>query len=185
MKKITVFFLLVFFWMSFVVAQTSLKGNLQTALFGIPNFGVETVIGKKTTFQLDVTASFWKSVDGNPYEFYLVFPEFRYYPKKAGNGFFVGAHVGGSEFKVQKWNYFNADYYQDGYGLMFGMTLGYQFQINKLFNVELFMGGGNHLAFYKGYSITTNERIDTAKKYNKSGEIIPYRFGLMLVYKLQ
>ncbi|MBN9283373.1 MULTISPECIES: DUF3575 domain-containing protein [unclassified Flavobacterium] len=169
---------------SFVYSQTSIKGNVVTAFAAIPNFGIETKIGPKMTFQFDVTASFWKSVKGGPMEFVLVFPEVRYYTKAINDGFFVGAHIGGSMYKIQKWEYWHTDYYQEGLGVMFGATVGYQYKLSDRFNLELFLGGGSHLGFYKGYTMTTHERLDGAEKYNKSGELIPYRGGLMLVYKL-
>jgi hypothetical protein len=165
-------------------SQTNLKFNMATALIGVPNVGFETKIADKMTFQLDAQASFWKSVNGAPMQFFMIFPEVRYYPKQAAKGFFVGAHIGGGAFKLQKWNYKNTDLYQQGYNIMYGVTLGYQFNISSKFNLEIFAGGGNQQGYYKGYYISTGERYDLAKKYNKSGEIIPYRGGLMLVYKL-
>ncbi|SFZ91638.1 Protein of unknown function [Flaviramulus basaltis] len=163
-------------------SQTSIKGNALTALIGVPNFGAEFNLSKKTTFQIDAAASFW-TIDGIPYKFALVFPEFRYYPKESGRGFFVGAHIGGGKYKLQKWNHTND--YQDGYSVFYGLTTGYQFWLSDRLNLEVFLGGGSQQGYYKGYSLETGERTDIgAKKYNKSGELIPYRGGLMLVYKL-
>ena len=68
-------------------AQSSIKGNI-TTLVGIPNFGYETNLGEKTTFQVDAMASFWTK-DGIPYKFGVLIPEFRYYPRESGYGFFV------------------------------------------------------------------------------------------------
>ncbi|MFT7351812.1 MAG: hypothetical protein ACI9XR_001571 [Flavobacterium sp.] len=39
-------------------AQTVIKGNLVTALVAVPNFGIETKLSNKTSFQVDFTASF-------------------------------------------------------------------------------------------------------------------------------
>lgn len=167
-----------------VSSQTSIKANLVTAPVLIPNVGVETVLGTNFSFQIDATASFWQSVNGAPQQFLMVFPELRYYPKASGQGFFVGGHIGGSTFKFQKPQYWNTDYYQQGFNYMLGVTLGYQFQLNDKWNLELFAGGGNQQANYKGYLISTGERYDDATNYNKSGEWLPYRGGLMLVYKL-
>lgn len=160
--------------------QTSLKANI-TTLAGIPNFGLETNLGQKTTFQVDFMASFW-TIDGIPYKFAVLFPEFRYYPRESGNGFFVGAHIGGGIFELQKWNQVGG--YQKGYTILFGVTLGYQFFLSERLNLELFLGGGSQQANYKGYSLETGERTDGATNYNKSGEFLPYRGGVMLVYKL-
>ena len=42
--------------------KTYIKGNALSILLAVPNVGIETSIGKKTTFQVDVLASFWKSI---------------------------------------------------------------------------------------------------------------------------
>jgi hypothetical protein len=183
MRKVN-WFIILFLITHSNFAQTVIKGNLVTALVAVPNFGIETKLSEKTSFQIDFTASFWKSVNNAPQEFGIIIPEFRYHTKEFGKGFFIGAHLGGSVFKVQKWNYANQDYYQKGFGILIGATIGYQFIISDKFGLEVFLGGGSQQGFYKGYKISDNSRVDVARKYNKSGEIIPYRGGLMLVYKL-
>jgi hypothetical protein len=176
--------IILFFIVQSNFAQTVIKGNLATALVAVFNFGIETKLSNKTSFQIDVTASFWNSVNNTPQEFGIIIPEFRYHIKEFGKGLFVGTHIGGSIFKVQKWNYAYQDYYQKGFGILIGVTIGYQFTLAEKFGLEVFLGGGSHQGFYKGYKISDNSRVDLAHKYNKSGEFIPYRGGLMLVYKL-
>ena len=39
-------------------------------------------------------------------------------------------------------------------------------------------------SFYKGYDATTGERYDGAKKFNKSGEWLPYRGGISVILQL-
>lgn len=177
--------LLLIFLPAIFSAQTTAKVNLLTALFAVPQVGIETKLGFKTTFQLDVEAAYWKSFSGGPQQFLILIPEFRYYPKAAFDGFFIGAHIGGSVYRLQKWNYINTDFYQQGYSYLIGATIGYQVKINKNFGAEMFIGGGNQQGFYKGYSISTGIRYDGAENYNKSGEFFPYRIGMMLVYKLK
>ena len=66
------------------------------------------------------------------------------------------------------------------------MTLGYQWKLSEKWALDLFVGGGHQEAFYKGYSIETGERYDTwIHDYNKSGEWILYRGGLMIAYKIK
>lgn len=60
MKKIQI--LLFLFFCTLSQSQTFIKVNAFTTLLTIPNVGIETSIGKKSTFQFDVTASFWKSI---------------------------------------------------------------------------------------------------------------------------
>ena len=166
-----------------VQCQTTVKANVST-LLGYPQIGLETTLGKKTTFQIDALASLWKSLNGGPSEIYMVVPEFRYYPKKALQGFYLGVHIGGSKYKFQKWNYLNTDFYQQGYNILYGGTFGYQVSITDRISLDAFIGGGSQQAFYKGYSISTGERYEKVKNYNKSGEFLPYRAGLMIVYKI-
>ncbi len=173
-----------FFLVSNIYSQTSLKFNTVSALVGVPNIGLETKLSKKFTFQVDGTASLWKSINNAPFKLFILIPEVRYYPKESNKGFFVGTHIGGASYEFQKWNYINTDYYQKGYSVLYGITLGYQFEVSSKLNLEIFAGGGYNQGFYKGYLISTGERYDVAKDYNKSGELIPYRGGLMLVYKL-
>jgi hypothetical protein len=65
---------------------------------------------EKSTLQVDVLASFWKSVNGKP-QFYTFTPEYRYHFEKH-NGFYAGAHIGASIYNFQKWNYLNTDLYE-------------------------------------------------------------------------
>lgn len=182
MKKLLL--VLVLILSSISQAQTFLKGNTITTLLTIPNIGIETSIGKKSTFQFDVTASLWKSVNGNPRQFYLFIPEYRYHFKEKSSGFYVGAHVGATVFNFQKWNYLNTNKYEEGFGYVMGATLGYKAKINEKWSLDCFLGGGSHQGFYKGYIIGTKERYEKATNYNKSGEWLPYRGGVMLAYKL-
>lgn len=166
--------------------QTHVKFNGATALAGIPNIGVETSIGKKTTFQLDVAASFWESFDGGPLKFYMVTPEVRYHFNEKFDGFYVGANISYAKYELQKYGYSDTGNYQKGFSFFIGPTIGYQWKLNETWGLDLFLGGGHQEANYKLYSLETNERVDTwYKGYNRSGEWIPYRGGLMITYKLK
>jgi hypothetical protein len=181
MKKI--FFLALLFFAIHSQGQTYLKGNLVSALVLVPNVGVETSIGKKSTFQFDVTASFWKSINGKPAEFYIFVPEYRYHFHEKFNGWYVGGNVGATIFNFQKWSNWDTNQHEKGFGYVMGVTLGYEKQLNKKFILDFFLGGGNHQGFYKGYN-ADGTRYDFAKDYNKSGEWLSYRGGIMLSYKL-
>ena len=168
MKKLLFLFVVL---LSFQLhSQTYVKVNALTTLLTIPNVGIETSIGKKSTFQLDILGSPWKSIDGKPQQFYIVIPEYRYHFKEKYNGFYAGAHIGGTVFNFQKWNYLNTDKYEKGFGYVIGATIGYQKKINDRFMLDCFLGGGNQQGFYHGYYLSTGERYETAKNWNKSGE---------------
>lgn len=184
MKKNIAFILLLMVSTSF--GQTYIKFNGVSALVGVPNVGIETSIGKKTTFSFDVMASFWKSFAGhNPMQFYTFTSEVRYHFKEKYKGWYFGAHVGPDIYRLQKWNYWNTRHYEEGFGYRIGATLGYNFKISEKLNLEAFLGGGWHQGFYRGYyNDGTPGRYEKAEKFNKSGEWLPYRGGLMITYKL-
>ena len=182
--KSAFFLCALFWWVVPAHAQTYGKINALTTLVYIPNVGVETSIGKNLTFQADVTVSLWQSVNGGPFQFMMLFPEVRYHFKEKFNGLYFGPHIGGSVYKLQKWNYSDTKYYQEGMSVFYGATLGYEWKINEKFMIDVFLGGGNQQGYYKGYDGETGERYEKAKNRNKSGEWLPYRGGVMLCYKL-
>jgi hypothetical protein len=182
MCRVIIVWCLLFFHISF--GQTYIKANAATALVLIPNVGIETSLSPKFTFQTDVMASFWKSFRGGPLQFVTVIPEIRYHFKENYKGFYCGANIGGGAFKLQKWNYAETKRYQEGYNYFIGATIGYQKKISDKIMLEVFLGGGNQQAFYKGYDANTGLRYETADNFNKSGEWIPYRGGFMVCYKL-
>lgn len=184
MKKLFAF--IVLFLSIQLQSQTFIKFNGATVLVGIPNVGIETSIGEKTTFSFDVMASFWKSFNGNsPMEFYTFTPEIRYHFKEKYNGFYVGAHAGPDFYQLQKWNYWDTNKYEHGFGYRLGVTVGYNIKLNDKFLLDIFAGGGWHQGFYHGYyNDGTPGRYEKAQNWNKSGEWLPYRGGVMISYKL-
>jgi hypothetical protein len=72
-------------------SQTYVKVNALTTLLTIPNVGIETSIGKKSTFQLDILGSPWKSINGKPQQFYVVIPEYRYHFNENTMAFMLGS----------------------------------------------------------------------------------------------
>lgn len=177
-------FVLFIFFTLHTQSQTYVKVNALTTLLTIPNIGVETSLGNKSTLSFDILASPWRSINGKPMEFYTFIPEYRFHLKEKHNGFYVGAHIGSTLFNLQKWNYVNGDRYEKGFGYVIGATIGYQHKINERFMLDCFLGGGNQQGFYHGYELSTGERFDGAQNWNKSGEWLPYRGGVMVSYKL-
>lgn len=183
-KKISIgLFLLMTFLLQ---GQTYLKANAGSALLLIPNIGIETSVGKKTTLQFDVLASFWKSINGRPFELYILVGEYRYHFKEKYNGFYVGANLGFDSYDFTKWNYYDLKVHQVGVGVMAGATIGYQKKLNERWMIDVYLGGGSHQGYYHSYYIETGKRFeeDVAMKRNKSGELLPYRAAVMFSYKL-
>ena len=179
-----------------------LKGNALLIPIGIINAGLEYQLNNKFTLQGDVLVSPWKSFAGHELQYYSLSVEGRYYFKEAFRGWFLGANVGASSFILQKWDYWNSDpypskteenviftksnLYQKGYSFLVGVTAGYQFRLADNWNMELYGTIGSSQDFYKGYDRVSGKRYDeVVNGYNRSGEIIPYRGGVMISYRLK
>ncbi|KFF13547.1 hypothetical protein IW15_07100 [Chryseobacterium soli] len=176
-----------------------IKGNAAFAPLGILNVAVEKQLTQKITLQGDVLISPWKSFAGHELQYYSVSVEGRYYFNEAFKHWYIGANIAGAAFTTQKWNYWNdrtfvtdsgevftnSNIYQKGYSIIFGVTGGYQFKVSDRWNIDLYASIGSSQDFYKGYERGTGQRYDSAQKFNKSGEIMPYRGGVMISYKLK
>ena len=176
------------------------KANALFLPIGILNAGVEYQLKDKVTFQADVFISPWKSFAGKYIQVYMIGFEGRYYFKEAFKHWYIGANISGARFIMQKYNYWSdglyqytpespiykaSDLYQNGYAIMIGGTVGYQFQLSDRWNMDLYFGAGTAQSFYKGYHKELGIRYDNdGRKWNKSGELVPYRGGVMISYKL-
>jgi hypothetical protein len=132
-------------------------------------------------------------------QYYSVSLEGRYYFDEAFKHWYIGGNIAGSRFIAQKWNYWSdstllmkngnvyqySDVYQKGYSIILGITGGYQFKLAENWNMDIYAGIGTSQDFYKGYVRSTGARYDVAEGFNKSGEILPYRGGVMISYKLK
>lgn len=184
MKKILITLVLFFSIQS--QSQTFVKFNAATALLAIPNVGIETSIGDKMTFSVDVMASFWESFNGHsPMKFYTLTPEVRYHFKEKYNGLYVGGHMGVDKYDLQKWNYWDTNNYEHGFGYRLGVTVGYNIKLSDKILLDIYARGGWHQGFYHGlYNDGTPGRYEKTVNWNKSGEWLPYGGGVMISYKL-
>lgn len=184
--------------------QVYLKTNALFLPIGMLNAGVEYQLSKKYTLQSDIFISPWKSFSGHEAQIYMIGFEGRYYFSEAFKHFYVGANFSAAKFVIQKWGYWNdnpyvlhgeptpyitSNLYQKGFSLLFGATVGYQFQLGEKWNMDIYLGGGSSQGFYKGYDRLSGDRYDVkdpkSTAWDKSGEWIPYRGGVMISYKLR
>ena len=167
--------------------ETQLKINTITLPLGMVNLGIEHAISNKITLQADGFISPWKSFAGNHLQMYMAFGEGRYYFDKSFSKFYIGPNIGIGFFDIQKWNYWNTNNYQRGVAILTGATIGYQAKLNDRLNLDIFVGGGHSQGNYKGYYKDDSGigRYDSAHVFNKSGEWLLYKGGIMLTYKLK
>lgn len=164
------------------------KGNALLFPALLLNFGLESQMSEKITWQNDFFISPWKSVNGNHAMALMIHTEGRYYLKEAFRHWYFGVNTGTGIFDVTKWNHSGMHRFQRGFNFMLGVTAGYQFQWKERWNIDIFAGGGTVQSFYHGYAETDDPpgfyRYDDAEKWNKSGEFLPYRGGVMISYRL-
>ncbi len=184
--------------------QLYLKANAVFLPIGILNAAVEKELNENFTAQGEIFVSPWKSFAGKYLQMYMVGADLRYYFTESFSKWYVGANISGSRFIAQKWNYWGDNYfpvdendenspvykasdlYQDGYSFLIGAVVGYQLKLNDRWNLDAFLGAGSNQSFYKGYHKITGERYDDpSRNWNRSGEWIPYRGGIMVSYKIQ
>jgi hypothetical protein len=165
-------------------AQESVRVNLASTFTGIPGIAVDWRVAPRVTRQLDVTLSPWISRNGFPAAFLLVLGEQRWHAQPGGEGFYLGAHLGLSVFRFQKPNRIGRNFYEEGVGVVGGGTLGYEHRLGARTSVDLYFGGGTVQVKYKSYFIETGERADEEAGWNESGELVPYRVGFVVAYRL-
>lgn len=186
---------------SIVQKKLYVKANALFLPLGMLNAGLEYQLNNKMTVQGDVFISPWKSFAGKYAQVYMIGFDGRYYFKEAFKHWYVGANISAARFIMQKFNYWTddltqynldsplykaSDLYQDGYAVMIGGVVGYQFKLGEKWNMDLYLGAGSVQSFYKGYHKELGIRYDDdGRPWDKSGEILPYRGGVMISYKLR
>ena len=191
-------------------AQTEAKVNLATLPLLIPNVGLEVPLGEKQSFQIDVLGSFWDEqplLDDTPFHVNQAFLEYRCYQQSDTQSWFIGPHIGFGMFTLQKpefaiiYDYWAEkegaekrldipdDEYQSGRVAFYGLTVGYKKRLKKDLALEFFIGAGLTQSWYKGYKGLRRVDLDDPKEtvyrpFNGSGEVVAYRGGVMLTYKI-
>ncbi|MEE0916010.1 MAG: DUF3575 domain-containing protein, partial [Alistipes sp.] len=133
--KRTVFILLALLSLSVtsVTAQVYAKINALYAVVGVANPSVEAAIAPHSSFSIDATFSPWRSVKGRHLFFGMFNGEYRYYIKRATEGFYAAFNAGGMGFDINKPYLFKGGKllgfnvnYGKGFGLIVGLCAGYQ-----------------------------------------------------------
>ncbi|SFI10816.1 DUF3575 domain-containing protein [Halpernia frigidisoli] len=199
-KSISLFLLALSFCLSAQkVNSLYVKANALLLPIGVINVGLEQQLSARYTIQGDIFISPWKSFAVHEFQYYSASLEGRYYFDEAFKHWYLGANISTAAFVLQKWNYWGdgiytnsnnkefvrSNLYQKGISFIIGATVGYQFNLSERWNMDVYATVGTSQDLYKGYDRTTGERYDVAKNFNKSGEILPYRGGVMISYKLR
>lgn len=161
---------------------------------GVINPAVEFKVMKKWTVQLEGMGVFYSQNflgTGKPLVLGSTFAEFRFYPRAAFNGFFIAPNIGFGVYKLNKGlvlrytDSYDNDSYQQGSNIMAGITIGYQWNINKHWSIEVMWGGGFQHSRYEGYKRDNpDEDYYMYAKLNSSAEWPPfYKGGIFVGYR--
>lgn len=149
--------------------EMAVKTNLLYDATTTPNLGIEAGVGKKHTLQLFYGLNPWKfdsQSHGQRYvNHWLLMPEYRWWPCTKFNGHFFGVHLMGGQFNAASVDiplpgfFFSGDNIRSGvkdtrYEGSFaggGVTYGYQWILNRHWNLEAEIGVGYNRIWYDRY----------------------------------
>lgn len=176
-------------------AQTYIKLNGLYALGGVVNPQVEFRISPHSTFQTEVVYSPWQSIKGHPMHFGIFQNEYRYYIREHNRGFYVAANGAMKAFNMSKPTLQNhrivfQNRYCKGWGVMFGVAIGYEYCFAERWLLDVYAGFGYSHCWYNGYSMDgvidmhpsrpEDKQPASPDPYNVSAQWIPTKVGLSI-----
>lgn len=127
------------------------------AAFGSPNLSVEVALNRKLTVDTYGGFNLWKLSEPKEFRHWAVQPELRYWFCDVFNGHFIGLHghggqfnIGGIDIPVGRLAKLK-DHRYEGYFYGAGLSYGYQWILNKHWNIEASLGGGYARVWYKKF----------------------------------
>lgn len=149
--------------------EVAVKTNLLYDATTTPNIGVEVGAGKKNTFQLFYGLNPWKFDSERHGErfakHWMLMPEYRWWTCTKFNGHFFGAHLMGGEFNAANVSLPMPGFFFKGENIPsavrdtrfqgafagIGATYGYQWILDRHWNVEAEIGVGYNHIWYDQY----------------------------------
>lgn len=189
MKKLAILLASIFITSQGYSQISEVKINVASAAVAVFNPSFELGIGNRSSLTFDYIGAFATDSymgTGHPFLFSMGLTSYRYYLKKdTHQGFFVSGDFGLDVFRMNK-NIIplvandKGDGYDVGMGYLFGVTAGYKRRISRRFSLEASVSGGWHHATHEGYDSDGVRYVEL----NASGEWLPYKGGLYLIYHL-
>lgn len=172
MKRLFLYILLSVVFYSLAFSQSiAIKTNLPYLATTTPNLGFEFAMSNKTTFELIGGLNPFTISENKYNKHWLAHAEFRYWTCDKFNGHFFGLHALGGQFNVGGWDIpvwhlkKLKDVRYQGFAYGAGISYGYQWLLNKRWNLEVTLGGGYARLDYDKYPCTKcGTKIDTDKK---------------------
>lgn len=164
----------------------SLKTNLLQDIFSTVSLGAEARLSGRVSLDLSGAWNPWTFSRGVKYKHWLAQPEVRLWTRRFGQGHFVGVHMLGGEFNLQKAQlWYNAypdlaSYRYEGWGIGAGLSYGYRWNFSRRWAMEGTVGVGYIHAHYNRYACgNCGERLGSGTK----AYVGPTKIALNLIYR--
>lgn len=187
-KYLTLFFTTIM--MSTLTARgdeaASIKTNLLYDLGSTISLGAEAGIDRHLSIDLMGAYNPWTFSKGVKMKHWLIQPELRWWPGERLNGHFLGVHLIGGEYNLNRiqlpYNMYPStlDYRYEGWGIGGGLSYGYRWNFNRRWAMEGSVGVGVIHSSYDRYTCgDCGERIGSGTKTY----VGPTKLALSLIYR--
>lgn len=123
--------------------KLAIKSNTITLLSGIPNIGIEYSIAQRSTIELSYYHKYYELENQGRFRFYISQFEYKYWFCREYVGGFLGTHIFLSEYNIGRLNAFNIrNYRYQGKAYASGLSIGYNYLLNRRWNLEMTLGFG-------------------------------------------
>ena len=159
--------------------EVGLKTNLIYDAAATVNLGVEFPLGRR--WSLDVSGNYngWTLSDNRKWKHWLVQPEFRFWTKTRQRGHFVGLHLLGGEYNLNRMH-LPYKMRHEGWGAGAGLTYGYRWNFSERWGMEGQIGVGYIYTEYDKYCPNNcGVRIGSDTKH----WVGPTKIALNLIYR--
>ena len=148
-----------------------------------PNLAVEFGLGPRTTLDISGGYNRFDFKDNKKLKHYLIQPEFRHWFCDRFAGTFIGFHLHGGEFNVNRIGPFTTlkENRHEGYFYGAGISIGRSWILSNRFSLEAELGAGYARIEYDKFGCDNCAPKVSSGHYNYFG---PTRLGISIIYNL-
>lgn len=183
--KYVIFLLLLCGCMKGYCQQVAISANVLPAIDGAFGGAIAYATGSKSTVELTGVIRPWARNGNSVNRYWLLQPEFKYWPCQKFNGTFFGIYLNGAQFNIGGkklplgiFSGLKENRYE-GWLTGAGISYGYHWMLNDHWNIEASLGIGYEFIRYKMYNC---EKCAQLEKKGNHHYIGPSKAAVSLVY---
>ena len=163
--------------------KVSVKTNTLYWATTTPNLAVEFGLGPRTTLDIAGGYNWFTFSDNKKLKHYLIQPELRFWFCDRFAGTFMGLHLHGGEFNVNRIGPFTTikDNRHEGYFVGAGVSIGHSWILSNRWSIEAEFGAGYAYIGYDRFGCETCAPKIGSGHHNYFG---PTRLNVSLIYNL-